>query len=408
MAGVKEGVGLEQLTRRHGIKVPVGSDCSVEECSLAVGQVIGHESIRSASRMNSAMVLFLDSVDKVNKIVEQGIVVKNAYTPVFPLVNPAKKILLSNVPPFIKDDVLERELSRYGQFVSAIKKIPVGCKSPLLKHVVSFRRQAFMVLKQGVDELNVSFKFKIDGFDYVIFATTETMKCFICKTEGHLARGCPEKEREKESVLIETQSSNTTTEIEVPENQHNESRIENNVESNAQEKEDEAREKMVKEFEVIVSGQELMETAEQNFKLPATKRKATSSGQSEKNLKKGHVKEKTEMKDMSKTDAGSETEYSSESDSEKGISTQATINVRKAERYNLDKFHSFLQVTKGKRNVVVDDFFPDLANFIESAREVMKNVGGDGLAETEIYRLKKLVQKTRTQMQKDELEGSQQ
>lgn len=405
MAGVKEGVGLEQLTRRHGIKVPVGSDCSVEECSLAVGQVIGHESIRSASRMNSAMVLFLDSVDKVNKIVEQGIVVKNAYTPVFPLVNPAKKIFVSNVPPFIKDDVLERELSRYGQFVSAIKKIPAGCKSPLLKHVVSFRRQAFMVLKQGVDELNVSFKFKIDGFDYIIFATTETMKCFICKSEGHLARGCPEKEREKQSDLIETQSNNTTTEIEVPENQQNESRSENDVESNVQKKE--TREKMAKEVEVIVSGQELMETTEQNFKLPSTKRKATSSGQSEKNLKKGHIKEKTEMKDMSKTDASSEMEYSSESDSEKGISTQATINVRKAERYDLDKFRSFLQVTKGKRNVVVDEFFPDLDNFIESAREVMKNVGGEGLAETEIYRLKKLVQKTRAQLQKDELEGSQ-
>lgn len=37
----------------------------------------------------------------------------------------------------------------------------------------------------------------------------------------------------------------------------------------------------------------------------------------------------------------------------------------------------------------------------------MKNVGGDGLAETEVYRLKKLVQKTRAQMKKDDLEGSQ-
>lgn len=85
----------------------VGIECPVEECSLAIGQVIGHESIKSASRMNSAMVLFLHSVEKVNKIVEQGVVVKNAHTPVFPLVNPAKKITMSN----IKDDVLECNLS---------------------------------------------------------------------------------------------------------------------------------------------------------------------------------------------------------------------------------------------------------------------------------------------------------
>lgn len=107
MAGVKESGGLEQLTRRHGIKVPVGVDCSVEECSLAVGQIVGCESIRSASRMNHAMVLFLDSIDKVNKVVEQGIVVKDAHTMVFPLINPSRKVMLSNVPPFIKDDVLE-------------------------------------------------------------------------------------------------------------------------------------------------------------------------------------------------------------------------------------------------------------------------------------------------------------
>lgn len=73
MVSVKEGMGFEQLTRRHGIKVPVGIECSVEECSLAVGQMIGDESIRLASRMNSVMVLFLDSVEKMNKIVEQRI-----------------------------------------------------------------------------------------------------------------------------------------------------------------------------------------------------------------------------------------------------------------------------------------------------------------------------------------------
>jgi len=97
------------------------------------------------------------------------------------------------VPPFISDEALQRELSRYGQLASAIKKIPMGCKSPLLKHVVSFRRFVYMILKTDIEEINVAFKFKVDGFDYVIFATTENMKCFGCGKEGHLARACPEK-----------------------------------------------------------------------------------------------------------------------------------------------------------------------------------------------------------------------
>uniref|UniRef100_A0A9J7YHV5 RRM domain-containing protein n=1 Tax=Cyprinus carpio carpio TaxID=630221 RepID=A0A9J7YHV5_CYPCA len=64
----------------------------------------------------------------------------NLFTHVLPLSMPSKKVLLSNVPPFISDETLVRILSRYGKLVSPIKMIPIGSGSPLLKHVVSFRR----------------------------------------------------------------------------------------------------------------------------------------------------------------------------------------------------------------------------------------------------------------------------
>jgi len=57
------------------------------------------------------------------------------------------------------------------------KKIPLGCKSPLLKHIVSFHRQVYMILRSDIDELNISFKFKVDCFDCVIFATMESFGC---------------------------------------------------------------------------------------------------------------------------------------------------------------------------------------------------------------------------------------
>lgn len=113
--------------------------CSVEQCSLAVADMVGCESIISASRMNGAVVLFLDSIDKVNSVVN-GIVINDTFTPLMPLVQPAKIITLSNVPPFIKDETLERELSRHGKIMSKIKKVPMRCNSPSLQHVVSFRR----------------------------------------------------------------------------------------------------------------------------------------------------------------------------------------------------------------------------------------------------------------------------
>uniref|UniRef100_A0A9J7X201 Uncharacterized protein n=1 Tax=Cyprinus carpio carpio TaxID=630221 RepID=A0A9J7X201_CYPCA len=67
---------------------------------------------------------------------------------VLPLSIPSKKVLLSNVPPFISDETLVRIMSRYGKLVSPIKMIPIGCGSPLLKHVVSFRRFGLFTNKE--------------------------------------------------------------------------------------------------------------------------------------------------------------------------------------------------------------------------------------------------------------------
>lgn len=90
-------------------------DCSVEECSLAIGEVVRHRCINSASRMNSAIVVFLETTEKVNEVVEQGIVINDEHISVFPLVNPVKKVVISNVPPCSIDKVIECELASHGQ-----------------------------------------------------------------------------------------------------------------------------------------------------------------------------------------------------------------------------------------------------------------------------------------------------
>ncbi len=94
------------------------------------------------------------------------------------------------MPQFLKNEMLEKELAWHGQLVSPIKMIPLGCKSLHLKHVMSFRRQVFMILKQNNEELNLAFSFCIDDFDYTVHVTSETLKCFGCGAEGHLVRSC--------------------------------------------------------------------------------------------------------------------------------------------------------------------------------------------------------------------------
>lgn len=45
-----------KLMRQHGFKI--------EECSLVLGAILGQSSIKSAAQTNSAVVIFVDSMEK--------------------------------------------------------------------------------------------------------------------------------------------------------------------------------------------------------------------------------------------------------------------------------------------------------------------------------------------------------
>ncbi len=57
---------FENFIWRHGVKID--SNASVEDVCLAVGDVVNHENIVSASRMNNAIVLFLSTIEKANEM----------------------------------------------------------------------------------------------------------------------------------------------------------------------------------------------------------------------------------------------------------------------------------------------------------------------------------------------------
>ena len=103
------GMDLSRLTMKHGIKLSVPWSCSVEDCSLAVGQAL--KSVKSAARMNGAVVIFLDSIEKMNLVVESGAMVNDMFVSVMPLATPVKKITISNVPLFITDETLINQLA---------------------------------------------------------------------------------------------------------------------------------------------------------------------------------------------------------------------------------------------------------------------------------------------------------
>lgn len=404
-----ERLSFEQLSRRHGIKLAPVMRCSVEDCCSAVGKLIGYDSIMSASRMNSAFVLFLNSIEKVNNVVQSGVVIHDTFTPVMPLAQPAKKIVLSNVPPFINDDLLSTELSRHGKLVSQMKRLPLNCKSPLLRHVVCFRRQVYMILNNNAEELNVAFKFRFDGFDYVVFVTSETMKCFECGQEGHIRRSCPER--------IES-DSDADTDIIAQVQVGNVSNV-NSKESTGDKASTSAvggdevvdvdkalntdnsmeREINMKPDEVAAVAGSLLEEDEMDagpmsdevsFKMPSTKRKRPKS-----TVEKERVERTSDVHpDKPANNDCSSTFEDSESD----------IKIVRDRRsaYTVEKIKTFLQKTKNMKNVRIADYFPESRMFLESAVALMRGEGKEHFTAQETYRLKKFVSKLRLELQSED------
>lgn len=391
---------LSSLTRRHGVKV--ASAVSVQSCCLAVGEVVGNKNVLSASRMNSAIVIFLSTVEKANELVQRGIVIDGVLTPVLPLSLSSKRVTLSNVPPFISDEVLTQVLSRHGKVVSSFKKIPIGGISPLLKHVVSFRRSVYMIVNNDAD-LDLALNFRVDDFDYVVFITTDRIKCYGCGMAGHLARACPNKQGTAsvegaanggeppadEAAAVEAAVAQVSdrggargagtaenTVVSVQEEIQSSKEVENEGDQG------ESSDKRVVETDMgdvreVDGGPNETGMEQTVFKVPL-KRKKSDKFCDFRHLKKLDVE-------------GASDHVDSESDSESSDSSVILSQSEFSSRdYDVDDIKMFLKSTKNKRGVLVNEYFPDVGQFVEKTKCFMAE---GRFSNKEVYRLKKIVRK---------------
>lgn len=410
--------GLCSLTRRHAVKVT--SAVSIEDCCLAVGEVVGHSGVLSASRMNNALVVFLDSVEKANELVERGIVVSGEFVSVLPLSLPAKRVTLSNIPPFVSDEILTQALSRYGKLVSPIKKIPISSESPLLKHIVSFRRFVYMVIPDDAD-LDLSLNFRIEDFSYTIFVTTGKTKCFGCGKIGHLIRNCPNKnnegEKENENRMVQQgEESNSEMETVVPSGG---SVVTESLENPPGESEAELATALNEQTESCPISASVVTVSSESSRLVSLSDNQKDSRNDEQNQtaisetsevklteqdnlfkmpQKRRLKNNFSEAKISKIDDVNETQ-DTESDSD---SSECSVNFSQSEivdrSYELEDIKLFLRSTKNKRGVRVKEYFPDLKQFADKAKSFMD---GDCFTNKEVYRLKKIVRNTNNALNKD-------
>lgn len=88
---------------QHAIRFALAVNCLVEEATWTDGEVVRCEGVKSASHVNGAVAVFLDSAAEVSDAAETGVVVHDTFNPVLQLVSAANMKMSSNAPSCIKN-----------------------------------------------------------------------------------------------------------------------------------------------------------------------------------------------------------------------------------------------------------------------------------------------------------------
>lgn len=182
--------------RDQGLILDCIDGLNLTDYTCAVGDIVTPKNILFASRIsNNRVCLYLANKDLVDKITDQHefIQIGQQKVNIRPLISKNKRIIFSNVPPNIPNSALENILEQLNvKKMSPVSILKAGINKDGYNHVASFRRQVY-VKPEEVEKVPEMFKIIVDEINYYIYASTDTLKCFNCKLEGHLAKNCTEE-----------------------------------------------------------------------------------------------------------------------------------------------------------------------------------------------------------------------
>lgn len=195
--------------KEQAVIFPAFDSLQVKDYVIAAAEVVNPDDIRFVSRMsNNRICLYFSTKDVADKFIDEhaGVNINNVFIPARKLMMPAKRIIISNIPPFIPDHIVEDRLHSLNiRILSPISYIGAGIGIEKLKHVLSFRRQVFI---SPDNEFPSSVLIKFGEEEFRIFLSDEKITCFRCKAVGHIASKCTNKPFHTEVTAEDMPTSN--------------------------------------------------------------------------------------------------------------------------------------------------------------------------------------------------------
>jgi hypothetical protein len=137
--------------------------------------------------------VFLSSEQILSSLLEKSqskLKINDHIIPICRLLNPAKRIIISNVCPSIPNQAIPDALIHINiSPLSEITFLKAGIKEIGYEHILSFRHQIY-IKHEDIPNLPGSILINTNETNFRIFFTDDTITCYICKSTGHTSMTC--------------------------------------------------------------------------------------------------------------------------------------------------------------------------------------------------------------------------